>query len=670
VKRVPWIVAIVGSTAAITAAGFQQPGPTGSHQPPAATSTGVILGQIVDVGTGKPIPEATVTITIRGAGPAAGQAGLPGRAGGLLAGRAAGPAAANTLRLLTGADGRFVVHDLPTGVININAIASGYVQGAVGQARPTGPARPIDLDDGERLTDVKIRLWKHAVVTGTVVDENGEPSVGMTVRMLRQSMVNGKPKYLPGAQAKTDDRGVYRISAITPGTFLMVVPQTLATMPAANVDALMQGLASSAPQGNGMAELMSAGASSPNLGGAGFRVGDLMVSAPSGGLPPPAGDRLFVYQTLFHPAGAMSAQGTVVTLGSGEERSGIDFQLRVLPTLRVSGTVMGPAGPVSGAPVRLLPAGAIDFTSDNGIETATAMTAGDGTFQLLGVPSGQYTLSIVKPVSAPMPAAMASNPLMQFAGMGMSAAGQPVPLYAQLPLSVGNTDLTALSLMLTEGVKVSGRVEFVGTAPRPSTAQLQGMTAILTPADGRTAPVTVYNASNRVDLDAQFKTAGYPPGKYLATLSPAPAPNQWLMKSVTIGGRDVTDEGIDLKDSDIGDVVITYTDKINSITGNVRTPAGAPSATATVIAFPADYESWIASGMNAQRSRTAVATKKGAFTMTGLPGGDYLLAALDDADLGDPRDPQFLDAIARSATKITLSNGDQKSQDLRTVKGR
>jgi len=87
-----------------------------------------------------------------------------------------------------------------------------------------------------------------------------------------------------------------------------------------------------------------------------------------------------------------------------------------------------------------------------------------------------------------------------------------------------------------------------------------------------------------------------------------------------------------------------------------------------VVAFPADYEGWIANGMTARRSRTAVATKKGAFTMTGLPAGDYLLAATDDADMGDPRDPRFLGAIARAATRITIVDGDKKAQDLQTVK--
>jgi hypothetical protein len=326
---------------------------------------------------------------------------------------------------------------------------------------------------------------------------------------------------------------------------------------------------------------------------------------------------------------------------------------------------------MAGAPVRLIPAGVVEFTSDSGVETATTTSAQDGTFQLMGVPSGQYTLSVLKAASPPMPAALANSPLMQLAGAtsGMSLAGQPVALYAQTPLSIGSTDLEGVTLALAEGTKVSGRIEFSGATPAPQAAQLRNMSVTLTPADGRTLPSSQnFSTADRVDQDAQFKTFGYPPGKYLVSVTNGPAANRWLLKSVTAGGRDVIDEGIDLKDSDVGDVVITYTDKIGSLTGNVRTPAGALSATATAIAFPADYQTWIANGMNAQRSRTAVATKKGVFTMTGLPAGEYLLVAFDDTDLGDPRDPAFVEAVARVATRVTLGDADTKAQDLSTVK--
>jgi hypothetical protein len=147
-----------------------------------------------------------------------------------------------------------------------------------------------------------------------------------------------------------------------------------------------------------------------------------------------------------------------------------------------------------------------------------------------------------------------------------------------------------------------------------------------------------------------------------------PAAAVWALTSVTVNGREVLDEGLDLRDSDLDDVVVSFSDTIGSIAGTARAMSGAPSATAVVIAFPAEYQPWIESGMNSRHSRTAVATKLGAFTMTGLPAGDYLVAAFDDADLGDPADPAVINAIAPLATRVTLASGEKRSLDLRLVR--
>ena len=42
--------------------------------------------------------------------------------------------------------------------------------------------------------------------------------------------------------------------------------------------------------------------------------------------------------------------------------------------------------------LRLLPAGADEFSSDNGLEAATSVSGPDGSFQFFGVPPGPHTL--------------------------------------------------------------------------------------------------------------------------------------------------------------------------------------------------------------------------------------------------------------------------------------
>jgi hypothetical protein len=634
--------------------GGRPPAQAGGGAPPAQQApqkgSGLVLGQVIDAASGLPIAEAAVMVTSRVPIASLTPASGPG-----------GP-----VRFITGADGRFVLHDLPKTNLLINATASGYINGSSGQSRAGGLSRPVEVDDGQRLGDVKIRLWKYGALSGAVVDEAGEPAVGVSVRAMRRSLASGKPGYAQSGSAKTDDRGAYRISALVPGEYVVAVPQTIATMPAAILDSFLQSVVSGIPQSNGLADLAMSGGPSPN--GMALRVGPFMVSSASGVIPPPSSDgRVFAYQSLYYPAATSSAQASIVTLPSGEERPGLDLQLKIVQTVRVSGTVTGPDGPAGSVGVRLLSTEVDELGGGAGFETATAATAPDGTFTFLGVPSGQYVARVVKQPRPPMPAGMGDNPIMQlaFGVAGGAASASAVTLYAQASIGVSTTDVSGVSLALAEGVKVSGRVEFDGAAPPPTPQQLQTMTVTLTPAGGN---IGASPAPGRVGQDAQFKTPGYPAGRYYVAPGGRGAP--WALRSAVAGGRDVLNEPLELRDADVTDVVITYTDKVTQINGAVHAPAGATASATTVILFPADYRNWIAKGMNPRLTRTALVPKAGTFTLGNLQPGEYLLAALDDADVPENQDAAFYDALARVGSRVALREGEKPTQNLEIVKVR
>ena len=137
-------------------------------------------------------------------------------------------------------EGRFFFTDLPAGEYYLQATKEGYAPGRYGQRRAWGQSQLLSLGEGERLTDVKLRVWKYAVIAGTVVDEAGEPVVGIAVRALVKNVVAGRaqfgnmeviPELVPAAI--TDDRGMFRLSQLMPGTYVVVVPSTQTTLPAA-----------------------------------------------------------------------------------------------------------------------------------------------------------------------------------------------------------------------------------------------------------------------------------------------------------------------------------------------------------------------------------------------------------------------------------------------------
>ena len=72
-------------------------------------------------------------------------------------------------------------------------------------------------------------------IDGTVVDEAVSSLVNVLVAASRRS---SDGRLLQGPSTSTDDRGAYHLGTLTPGDYLVVVPQMQALMPASTADAL------------------------------------------------------------------------------------------------------------------------------------------------------------------------------------------------------------------------------------------------------------------------------------------------------------------------------------------------------------------------------------------------------------------------------------------------
>jgi uncharacterized protein (DUF2141 family) len=583
-------------------------------------------------------------------------------------------------RVMTDGDGRFVFHDLPKGTYSVNASAPGYTSSGYGQRKPNGPSRSIDLDTGQRLGDAMLRIWKFASITGTVVDEFGDPLVSVNVRVVRRTIVAGQRRLTSSQSAQTDDRGIYRVSTLTPGDYLVVIPTSTTSVPTSLVDQYLQMtqlLGQNGPdqqvaqaQFNAfMQNMNNSGAPIPSANG--YRVGDAQLQASnvlSRITPPPAApNKVFVYQTTFYPATPASAQAQVITLGSGEERSNVDLQMRLVPTARVSGTLSGPDGSVANMGLKLIPADARDFSSENGYETATTATDAMGQFTFLGVPPGQYVVRAQKiprpqeflPPPPPPPggglAVRAVTP-----GLNQPPTVTEPTLWAEAAVSIADTDVANLMVPFRYGVRLTGRVEFEGEAARPTPDRMTQITLSLNPSDGRNQGAF---QPTRMRADGQFTSMQYVPGKYVATAS-SPGPN-WVLKSITANGRDITWMPLNLESSDIGGVVVTYTDKPTQLTGSVQSASGAPETQGLVVIFPMNYQQWLDNGMPSRVMRMARTSKPGTYQVSALPPGDYLIAAIPDELQNDWQDPLLLPAVVRVASRLSIGEGEKKTLDLR-----
>jgi protocatechuate 3,4-dioxygenase beta subunit len=178
-------VILVAVMAACVAVHAQAPSPTPKNSE--EVSTGSITGKVVNE-NGQPLAGAAVFI--RGVGFAPG-----GRS------------------TTTDADGNFRVNGLDPGVYTISANVPAYT------TVPTATAAYYRLGDSVRL-----ELIRGGVITGTVTSALGDPVIGVRVRAARIRDAKGKTEKLPSFgsyEQMTDDRGIYRIYGLPPGTYLV-----------------------------------------------------------------------------------------------------------------------------------------------------------------------------------------------------------------------------------------------------------------------------------------------------------------------------------------------------------------------------------------------------------------------------------------------------------------
>jgi hypothetical protein len=628
-------------------------------QVPPPPASGLIVGRVVDGSSGRPVSGAIVTLEGGAAATGAGRA-MP--------------------RALTSGTGQFVFRKVAKGSYQLRGSRAGYADGSYGQRRPGGVSAALQLDDAQRVGDVVIPIWKHATISGAVVDEAGEPLIGVQVRAFSRRFVAGRPRMMFGPIVTTDDRGTYRFASLVPGDYLVAFVSSETAVPTGIAEMLMNAAFTNDPKnGDLMRQRMVLGGAMMQPGSpSAVQVGPLLRNLSFGGpVPPIAADEnaVFVYPTQFYPGVPSAARARVLTLASGEARESIDFALRPVKTARVSGAVTGPEGPAANLAVRLVQAG-----EDAEIETAVTMTGSAGEFTLLGVPPGQY---VIKALRAPQPNTlqnqsavttqiqMGSSTIMTSSSGNPNAPPPPIPddptLVAEMPLSVGDTDLNDVIVPLQRAARLTGRFEFDGNAPRPDATATMRILVLMQRADGMPqAGPFLASPTGHADDTGAFKTYGLAPGKYLLR---ATAPDGWTLRSATANGRDLTDVPFDIRTADINDVVITYTDRPSKVSGMVHAGNGSPDPSALVVIFPADNSAWADNGVSPRRIRGTRPDRSGRYTFAALPPGDYYVAAIREETTPQWQDPQMLEEISRSAAQVHVGEGETRTQDLKSSGG-
>ena len=567
----------------------QMPARDAQTQTPAGTSA--IGGRILSSDTGRPVKRARVFVTGGGRG---------GRT------------------TTTDDQGVYSITGLVAGTYTITASKNGFVDAVYGQRHPTQPGTALQLSDNQQLTNVDLRLTRGGVITGRVLDEDGEALTGAIVTVQRYQYVRGDRQLTPAGSAQTDDRGVYRVFNLPPGDYYI----------SGNVNGLGQLL------GRRLQQLAAGiGAVGGGRGGRGF--GGFGETEPSGYAP-----------TYYPGVGSVSEAGRV-SVAPGQEVAGIDFQIQLVPFASVSGIVAGGDG--NGVSVMLAPQ---DTNARGPLAGAvlSGRTMQDGGFMIANVPPGRYLV------------------------VARSGGRQNEQRIALQPIVVNGQNIGGLALVLQPEITVSGNivVESSGT-PAPtdySTFRIDAPEVNPLPLGGGPGGGGRgggFGTGGRAAANGTFQVPNLLPGRHYIRISGQPGSQgliraQWNLKAVLAGGQDVTDTGVELKPGqNVDNVTIVLTDRSTAVSGTVRNASSQPVPALSVIAFSADPQFWNAQSRYIQAGRT---DQNGAYTLRGLPPGDYFVLVTDNVEQGEWYDPAFLEQVRQGAMRMSLNDGEQKTLDL------
>jgi protocatechuate 3,4-dioxygenase beta subunit len=266
----------------------------------AAEKPGGAEGRVLDAGSGEPIRKAMVILRRN---------------------QESGAAA------YTDSKGEFHFAELEPGAYALSATRDGYVA-----SRKEPPAVVTVLPE-KTQSDLTVKLVRTGVVSGRVLDSDGDPVENASVDLLA---IKGERE---GGSATTNDRGEYRVFGVPPGKYRLVAA----------------------------ANSRTAGELSLKLSGA----------------------EEHSYSWTYYPGTSDARRAATIEVSAGAELHGFDLALVRSRVVRVRGRVTGPADAPAPFEVMLGASGSESLLIGRSVQVRNI----GGTFELTDVEPGAYVLS-------------------------------------------------------------------------------------------------------------------------------------------------------------------------------------------------------------------------------------------------------------------------------------
>jgi hypothetical protein len=339
---------------------------------------------------------------------------------------------------------------------------------------------------------------------------------------------------------------------------------------------------------------------------------------------------------VYFPGTTDAGSASPIEVTAGSNITGMDFILvDPVPARHVRGIVMNgdTSQPAGDTEVTIVPQA---LTHDAVI--STVRTDKNGAFDISGITTGSYILS--------------------------TSFGEGRALTGYVPIEVGGDDLNGITLNLSRGYDVSGRLVLGGgnsnfTPPISAlipTVERQPF-ALLPPPQPSGVP------RPSVAEDGSFVIKSLAPGDYrvfVTQFGSNPIPDTFYFKSIRLGTSDVLADGLHIEGTPNAELEIVLGTDVATVHGSVVNQKQEPMPNAVVAMVP--YP--IGSG-RAYLYKNGATDLSGQFEFRGVAPGDYMVFAWEDVEFGAWQDPEFTRSYENVGKRVHVSEAASETVELR-----
>ena len=338
------------------------------------------------------------------------------------------------------------------------------------------------------------------------------------------------------------------------------------------------------------------------------------------------GQRARTYVTTFYPGARAKEEAQPLHVDAGLDLYDIDFTLATGTLVSVRGRVVDPSGD-SVAQVRIA-AMNMNGGPRGGRENSVAVDA-EGRFEIRDLVPGQYMINI----------------------WDQRRTSRWVGAMKMLTL---NEDVDDLEMRASNGAHVAGRiVRDPASSGEIDFAEVRiGFEKRMTDNGFNTAGGT------KIASDGTFETEA--PGG-LVMINVEFVPEGWTVKSIHLDRVDVDGQAVDMSGG-TRQLQIALTDRRSGVAGMVVDRNGRTLAGYSVVLFADDERRWTP---NSRFVLSAQSSQTGQFRLKDVPPGDYLAVAVKDLPFRAWTNPDVLIRLQSIATKLTVTEAEQKTISIR-----